>query len=101
VRVSADWEITRMPEPLNDRAFEPAYPPQARREKREAVVVLALTIDDHGKVAEVAVVDAPRGYGFERSAEAYARKLRFTPAYAGPKPVASRIEWSVHFYVRN
>jgi protein TonB len=101
VVVSPDWEITEMPEPLNDRDFEPAYPALAKREGREAVVVLQLYIDGSGKVTKVEVVEGPGGHGFEAAARDYAAKLRFRPARAGQRQVAARIEWSVHFYVRN
>jgi TonB family protein len=90
-----------MPEPVNDHDFEPVYPPQARRDGREAVVVVELHIDPTGRVASAHALEAPRGWGFEKAAEDYARRLRFRPALAGRKPVASRIEWSVHFYVRH
>jgi protein TonB len=101
VQVSPDWEVTRQPEPLNDRDFEPIYPPEARRQKREALVLLRLFIDAAGQVADVVVLEAPRGLGFEKAATDYARRLRFAPAQAGSRRVASRIEWTVHFYVRN
>lgn len=102
IEVSRDWEITQLPEPINDRDFEPIYPPTARREKREAVVIVELLVDDGGSVAKASVVDGPGGgHGFERAAIAYAKRLRFEPALAGDRPVASRIDWSVHFYVRN
>lgn len=101
VEVSPDWEITEMPQPLNDRDFEPEYPALARREGREAVVVVSLAIDADGRVVDVEVVEGPRGHGFAASALAYARKLRFRPAKAGSHEVASRIDWSVYYYVRN
>jgi protein TonB len=101
VKVSPDWEITEMPEPLNDRDFEPKYPALAKREGREAVVVVSLHIDASGRVVDAEVIEGPRGHGFGASALAYARKLRFRPAKAGSHEVASCIDWSIHFYVRN
>lgn len=101
VKVARDWQVTTQPEPLNDRDFEPDFPPVAKREGREAAVVVRLFIDAGGAVARAEVVSGPRGHGFRKAALAYARKLRFAPARAGENPVASRIEWTVHFYVRN
>jgi protein TonB len=101
LRVARDWQVTALPQPVNDRDFEPDYPPLARREGREATVVVELAIDVAGRVATAEVVRGPRGHGFRRSALAYARKLRFKPAQAGSRPVASRIEWTVYFYARN
>ena len=101
VEVARDWQITKEPDAINDRDFEPDYPALAKREGREAVVVVRLDIDSTGRVAAATVIDGPRGHGFRKSALAYARELRFRPAKAGTNPVASRIEWTVRFYVRN
>lgn len=101
VKVSPDWEITAMPEPVNDRDFEPEYPALAKREGREAVVIVSLAIDADGRVVDAQVIEGPRGHGFRASAVAYVRKLRFRPAKAGSHAVASRIDWSVYYYVRN
>jgi TonB family protein len=96
VRVSPDWEITRQPEPLNDGDFEPEYLTLAKRELREGVVVVRLWIDEHGRVEKVEVLE-PAGHGFDESALAYARRLRFRPAKAGTRDVAARIDWTVEF----
>ena len=90
-----------MPEPLNDRDFEPVYPAAARRAKQEAVVVLRLHVDADGRVVASEVIEGPRRHGFIESAREYVSRLRFRPARAGRRPVATRIEWSVYFYVRN
>jgi TonB family protein len=99
-RVSPDWEITSQPEPLNDHEFEPAYPTVAKREAREGVVVVQLWIDEQGNVGKATVVE-PAGHGFDESALAYARRLRFSPARAGARAVAAKIEWTVEFNARN
>ncbi len=101
VAVARDWEITSLPEPLNDGDFEPEYPALARREGREARVVLRLTIDAAGRVRTIETVAGPRRHGFIASARDYARRLRFAPARKSTRAVASRIDWTVYFYVRN
>jgi TonB family protein len=103
VQVSRDWQITAMPEALNDRDFEPAYPATARHEGREAVVSVRLHIDAAGVVRHAEVLEAPPGDdgGFRASALAYVKKLRFRPARAGSTPVGARIDWTVYFYVHN
>lgn len=101
VKVARDWQISVMPQPLNDRDFEPDYPPLAKREGREAEVVVQLAVDVTGAVADARIVSGPQAHGFRQAALAYARKLKFSPARAGQKLVAARIEWTVHFYVRN
>lgn len=101
VQVSRDWQITAMPEALNDRDFEPAYPAVARREGREAVVNVRLFIDAEGAVRHAEILEGPRDGGFRASALAYVKKLRFRPARAGATPVGARIDWTVYYYVHN
>lgn len=101
IKVARDWQVSRRAMPTNDRSFEPTYPPLAKRQGREALVVLELAIDTTGVVVEAVVLEGPESHGFRESALSYAYKLRFEPAYSGDSPVASRIEWTVHFYVRN
>jgi TonB family protein len=104
VKVSRDWQITAMPEVLNDRDFEPEYPPVARREGREAAIGVRLHIDADGIVRHAEVIEGPRAGedgGFRASALAYVKKLRFRPARAGDTPVGARIDWTVYYYVHN
>jgi TonB family protein len=101
VKVARDWQVTRQAQPTNDRSFEPTYPPLAKRQGREAVVVVRLDIDASGRVVKAEPIEGPERHGFREAAIAYARKLEFAPAMAGDAAVASRIEWTVHFYVRN
>lgn len=101
VKVARDWQITQQAQPTNDRNFEPDYPPLAKRQGREAVIVVQLDIDSEGRVVRAEPTEGPSGHGFREAAVAYARKLRFSPAMSGDDAVASRIEWRVHFYVRN
>jgi protein TonB len=101
VKVARDWQITTLPQPLNDRSFEPRYPALAKRQGREARVIVELSIDASGAVASAKVLDGPTRHGFREAALEYVKKLRFAPARAGAHEVASRIEWTVHFYVRN
>ena len=98
--VSAEWEVSRYPEPTNASRFEPDYPPLARREEREADVVVALWIDEAGRVVDTEVVE-PAGHGFDEAAVRYVTRLRFTPAMAGNRAVATRIEWAVEFRAKN
>ena len=94
VELADSWEITVEPEPINDRAFKPVYPPNARMQRREAVVEVALAIDPAGKVIKTRVLRSG-GSEFSESALEYCRKLKFKPARANQVPVASRIVWEV------
>ena len=94
VELADSWEITVEPEPINDRAFKPVYPPNARMQRREAVVEVALAIDPAGKVIKTRVLRSG-GSEFSESALEYCRKLKFKPARANQVPVASRIVWEI------
>jgi TonB family protein len=74
------------------------YPAEAQAKGVEADVVLALDIDETGKVTAVEVVE-PAGYGFDEAARAAALAFVFSPATRAGKPVKSRIlyRYSFHF----
>jgi len=65
-----------------------AYPSQAAEERREAEVVLRLSLDETGQVTE-AVVVTPAGFGFDEAAREAVMASRFAPARdaSGPVPV--------------
>ena len=89
--------VTSWPEPLNDKALRPEYPPAARAARRHGVVVILLDIDDQGRVTRAAV-RRRAGHGFDEAALAYVRRLRFRPARTNGRAVASTIEWTVQFH---
>jgi periplasmic protein TonB len=89
--------VQSWPEPLNDKALRPEYPPAARAARRDGVVVILLDIDDQGRVTRAAVRRSA-GHGFDEAALAYVRRLRFRPARAGGLAVTSTIEWTVQFH---
>lgn len=77
------------------RADSPAkYPAVARRETVE--VTLVLDVDAGGAVTN-AVVERSGGPGFDESALAAARALKFEPAMRAARPVAARIRFSYTF----
>src|SRR5438105_1342652 len=71
----------------------PEYPPDKTGAAR---VVVQLDIDEKGVPGNLAVLTPPQP-GFDESALAAARKLRFTPAAQGGKPVAVRIQYAFNF----
>lgn len=64
--------VTRQP-PL-------AYPPIARRMKKEATVTVSVLVDENGRAAEVKQVGAQAGLGMDEAAVDYARKCTYAPA---------------------
>ena len=74
----------------------PDYPAEALRERIEGTVVLRVTVDTDGSVAEAEVIE-PAGYGFDESARATALRTRYRPARRGDTPVRARILARVKF----
>jgi TonB family protein len=78
-------------------AAEPAYPEAALAEKREATVLLVLTIAADGRVEDAVIGGAPSGYGFDEAALEAARRIVFAPATKGGKPIRARIQYQFQF----
>jgi protein TonB len=77
----------------------PVYPALARRLGREGLVVLRLTIDEHGILTHLEIVEDP-GYGFSAAAAEAARKSRFAPARVNGRPTACRALLPVRFELK-
>lgn len=76
---------------------EATYPETARAERREATVVLRLTIDVEGRVTLADVVEAA-GHGFDEAAREAALRFRFAPATRDGQPRAARILYRYEFH---
>ena len=100
VPLAESWEITSDAMPLNDGDFEPHYPSGAKASGREAIVIVALDINADGRVVKTVIIRSG-GADFDAAAMAYCRKLRFDPAKADARAVATRIEWTVWFRYHN
>ncbi len=77
----------------------PLYPPLARRLGREATVLLRLTIDERGRLADVDVVE-PAEYGFTDAAVDAVRRSVFAPAEWEGRPVRCRALLPIRFVLR-
>ncbi|WNG46498.1 TonB-dependent receptor [Archangium minus] len=75
---------------------EAPYPAEAERERRDAKVVLRLTLDAQGNVTQAEVVE-PAGHGFDEAAREAALRFRFEPATRNGKPMPSRIAYTYEF----
>jgi iron complex outermembrane recepter protein len=72
------------------------YPPSALAERKDADVVLAVTVDADGHVSKVDVLESG-GADLDEAAIVAAREWTFVPATRNGKPVASRIKMPFHF----
>ncbi len=91
-------QVTVLPRPIGDCVL-PAkeYPEGASRLGIEGVVVLVVTVDETGKIAEARVVEDP-GHGLGPAAAAGIRRhCRFEPARRGADAVATSFRYRVRF----
>jgi TonB family protein len=84
--------------PVLIEAAEAAYPQEARAQGLEATVLLQLTIDAEGRVAEASVLEAA-GHGFDEAAQEAALRFRFEPAKRDGVPVGARIRYPYAFHL--
>jgi TonB family protein len=75
---------------------DPEYSEEARKAKYQGDVTLAGTVDPHGELTDLCVVQA-LGAGLDEKAIGEARRWRFEPATLEGKPVAFRISVEVTF----
>lgn len=76
---------------------QPVYPAIAQRMRKEATVVVQVLVDERGKVEEVRLKGAARGFGFDQSALQAARGARFLPASEGGQPIKMWVDLPIHF----
>ncbi|MGZ3440219.1 MAG: energy transducer TonB, partial [Polyangia bacterium] len=76
------------------------FPPQARAAGVSGTVGLELTVDADGNVTDVKVTRAA-GFGFDESAVAAARQLKFRPAVHDGKPIAATVAFEQRFTLRH
>lgn len=86
---------TKLPELLE--FVEAEYPAEAAAKGLEADVVLALEIDETGKVTGASVVESG-GAAFDQAARAAALRFVFKPAERRGRPVKSRILYRYSFH---
>lgn len=85
--------------PAVAEAAEPEYPAEAQAAGLAGEVLLELEISEAGVVTD-AVVSTPAGHGFDESAVAAVRRIRFIPAEIDGKPAPVRIEYRVKFELK-
>ena len=74
------------------------YPKEALQHGLEGEVVLRLTIDSDGSIAEATVVRDP-GEGLGAAALRAVREFRFAPGKVGASPVATAIPFVIRFVI--
>jgi TonB family protein len=75
---------------------EPEYSEEARKAKFQGTVVLAIVVDETGKVTNIRVI-RPLGMGLDEKAIEAVSKWRFRPGYKDGKPVPVMANVEVNF----
>lgn len=85
-------------EPQVDAEVKIPYPDEARRAGIEGAVLLRVTVDATGEVAEAKILRGP-GYGLEEAALRAIRQFRFKPARKAGEAVGTTITYAYTFYL--
>jgi|1185.fasta_scaffold03369_4 TonB family protein len=97
---AAASELAEAPQVLNRDQVDIRryYPKEALQRGIEAEVILRLTIDSDGSIAEASVVRDP-GEGLGAAALRAVREFRFAPGRVGATPVATAIPFVIRFVI--
>ncbi len=75
----------------------PSYPPVAREQRVEGVVVLSILVGADGRVVDVSVAASSGSRILDNAAFSAVKKWTFVPARRGPRAVESVVEVPVKF----
>ncbi len=76
-------------------SIPPVYPPRARLEEVQGVVVINALVDENGKVTEMKVISGPPS--LTQAAMEALRAWKYEPARLAGQPIATHIKVSVNF----
>ena len=83
--------------PVLTHRVEPAYPPDAKRTRRQGWVDVTFTVEPDGSVIGATVADADPKYVFDRAAINTVSRWQFTPGMQDGKPVALPMRQRIEF----
>ncbi|HVU32625.1 MAG TPA: energy transducer TonB [Opitutaceae bacterium] len=91
---------TKPEPPVPIRTVAPDYPQQLKRDGVSGIVVVKVTVDDTGRVAD-ATVEKSTNAGFNTSAVEAVKQWRFKPAHQNGKPVTVRLALPIKFNIES
>lgn len=83
--------------PVLTHRVEPAYPPEAKRTRRQGWVDVTFIVQPDGSVAGASVLDAEPKYVFDRAALSAVSHWQFNPGLQDGKPVAAQVRQRIEF----
>ncbi|MDH3786672.1 MAG: energy transducer TonB [Acidobacteriota bacterium] len=86
---------------IEESKVHPEYPLEARKNRRQGLVLLGAVIDDEGNVADICLYKvSPMGYEFGKSAIQAAARWRYEPATRDGEPVdvyfSIKVDYTIH-----
>jgi TonB family protein len=87
-----------VPVPKRTKMVKPEYPPEAQAQGLRGIVILDLTIDAFGKVAEVDLIRSIPG--LDEAAIAAVRKWEYEPVKLGGRPVPVKLTVPITFLMQ-
>lgn len=90
----AEFLISRMPKVKKE--IRPPYPPEARAQSIQGVVLMDILIDERGLVRTATIIQG-LGYGLDEAALSAIQKFEFEPAQMDQKNVAVKIRYAYRF----
>jgi len=94
------YDVTSLPELRDVESLKEKlgryYPPEARRQGEEGVVLLEVVVSSRGQITDARVVRTDQA-AFSEAALKVCRELIFAPAYIGSRAVAVRIRLPIRF----
>ncbi len=96
-RLAAVADATGAAVPVLTHRVEPAYPPEAKRTRRQGWVDVTFTVQPDGSVSGASVADAEPKYVFDRAALAAVSRWQFSPGMQDGKPVAAQVRQRIEF----
>ncbi|WP_019464162.1 energy transducer TonB [Dyella japonica] len=86
-------------DPVLTHRVAPAYPPEAKRTRRQGWVDVAFTVQADGSVSGASVTDAEPKYVFDRAALSAVSRWQFNPSMQDGKPVAAQMRQRIEFHL--
>jgi periplasmic protein TonB len=83
--------------PVLTHRVEPAYPPDAKRTRRQGWVDVSFTVQADGSVSAASVTDSEPRYVFDRAALSAVSRWQFVPGTQDGKPVALQMRQRIEF----
>ncbi|MDR3444026.1 MULTISPECIES: energy transducer TonB [unclassified Dyella] len=83
--------------PVLTHRVAPAYPPDAKRTRRQGWVDVTFMVQPDGSVTSASVTDADPKYVFDRAALSAVSRWQFSPGMQDGKPVAAQVRQRIEF----